>query len=351
MNQWNNYQFILLTEFRSTSDKKHETIIDMALYGLKKINVDTNVLKFIKENTKQCKILVILDGYDEAVDGQCQELKQVLGEHGNQKILDFDLVVTRRPTITINRKEKITFLKIIGFDTNEKQREYIEKHFGENKEQQIESIIKKISINRSYQQMAETPLLLTFICLVHSQLNKGTRVELYENVIRWFIQRKLSAYPNLLAELDHGGNLIGFNQQIMAFEIQNLVDNWFDLEQMQRLGYISLLYLQKQQYQFDDKELQLIQPNININVFIKIGLIISNTEGSIGNQIKKYQFAHRTLQEYFAAMFIVKWENEWIRNGIKYEKVKELWMWEEIDRSLRCVHMRPKVDLKLTLFE
>ena len=77
---------------------------------------------------------------------------------------------------------------------------------------------------------------------------------------------------------------------------------------MQRLGYISLLYLEKEQYQFDHKELQSIQPNININVFIKIGLIISNTEGSIGNQIKKYQFAHRTLQEYFAAMFMVKWE-------------------------------------------
>jgi hypothetical protein len=58
-------------------------------------------------------------------------------------------------------------------------------------------------------------------------------------------------------------------------------------------------------------------------------LIISNTEGSIGNQIKKYQFAHRTLQEYFAAMFIVKWESEWIRNKIEYEKVRELWMWKE----------------------
>ena len=49
--------------------------------------------------------------------------------------------------------------------------------------------------------MAKTPLLLTFICLVHSQLKKGTRVELYENVIRWFIRRKLNAFPNLLAEL------------------------------------------------------------------------------------------------------------------------------------------------------
>jgi hypothetical protein len=58
-------------------------------------------------------------------------------------------------------------------------------------------------------------------------------------------------------------------------------------------------------------------------------LIISNTEGSIGNQIKKYQFAHKTLQEYFAAMFIVKWENEWIINGIKYEKVEKLRKWEE----------------------
>ena len=124
--------------------------------------------------------------------------------------LDFDLIVTSRPTRVINRKEKVTFLKIVGFDTKGKRREYIEKHFAneENREEQIESVISKIEGNKSYQEMAETPLLLTFICLVHSLLKKGTRVELYENVICWLIRRKLNAFPSLLLELDNGGNVV-----------------------------------------------------------------------------------------------------------------------------------------------
>ena len=118
-----------MTEFRSTSDRKHETIIDMALYGLEKIGVKQNVCNFIKENVNKCKILIILDGYDEAVDGQCRQLNDILSSYGNEKKLDFDLIVTRRPTAVINRKKNVTFLDIIGFDTKEKQNEYIEKHF------------------------------------------------------------------------------------------------------------------------------------------------------------------------------------------------------------------------------
>jgi hypothetical protein len=122
---------------------------------------------------------------------------------------------------------------------------------------------------------------------------------------------------------------------------------------MKRLGYLSLTGSVDSKYQFDVDELENIHPQI-IDVFTKIGLLIGNTQRSIGEQtIKKYQFAHRTLQEYFAAMFIVKWEDEWIRHGIKYEKVEkvnELWMWKEKYRSLRYVHMRPKVDSRLSFF-
>jgi hypothetical protein len=76
--------------------------------------------------------------------------------------------------------------------------------------------------------MAKIPLLLTFICLVHSQLKQGTRVKLYENVIQWSIRRKLNAYLNLLHELDYGGNLIQFNQQIIAFEIWSIIGSiWY----------------------------------------------------------------------------------------------------------------------------
>ena len=104
-----------------------------------------------------------------------------------------------------------------------------------------------------------------------------------------------------------------------AAETQDLSENWNRLEQMKRLGYLSWLQLTNEKYQFDNEEIISHQPFVNISVFTKIGLIISITEGSIANQKTKYQFAHRTLQEYFAAMFIVKWENE-LRKKIRRDR-------------------------------
>jgi hypothetical protein len=326
----------------------------MALYGLEKIGLKQNVINFIKENLNKSKILVILDGYDEAVDGQCRELNHTLSSYGNKKKLDFDLIVTRRPSIEIDRKENVAFLDIIGFDTKQKQNEYIEKHFANSEDKEIKSVIEKVEGNWSYRQMAKTPLLLTFICLVHSQLKQGTRVELYENVIRWFIRRKIDA--NLAAALQSSDSnyLINSNQlQIDAQTADAIANEWYDnLEQIKRLGYLSCWLLSKKMYQFDSTAINKLQPNnINILAFTKIGLLGSDTQRPINKQTTKYQFAHQTLQEYFAAMFIVKWECQWIKNKIEYEKVNELWMWKINDRSLKCVHMRPKVDLKLTLFE
>jgi hypothetical protein len=58
-----------LIEFRSTSDCKHKTIIDMALNGIEKIGVNNNVCNFIRENVNTCKrMLIILDKYDESVE-------------------------------------------------------------------------------------------------------------------------------------------------------------------------------------------------------------------------------------------------------------------------------------------
>ncbi len=205
---WNKYDIVLLAEFRSTTDreqKQHQTIMDLALYGLRKRAKNTNVYKFIKENIKECKrVLVILDGYDEAIDRQCLQLDRLFKANISAGALGFDLIVTTRPTVVINRTDKISFLEIVGFETEKKRREYIEKHFSHhpNKATQIESVILKIDQEYSYRQMAEKPLQLTFICLVHEHLTKGTRVELYETIVGWFIQRKLCAYPELLVELD-----------------------------------------------------------------------------------------------------------------------------------------------------
>jgi hypothetical protein len=172
--------------------------------------------------------------------------------------------------------------------------------------------------------MAETPLLLAFICLVYERLKKGTRVELYENVVSWFIQRKLASYPDLLSDLKSSENVyLVSKQQINTTVTEILTETWYDLEQIKRLGYISWWHLANDKHIFYHEEIQTLQPIVNIELFIEIGLIISGKQASANNSTTiVYQFAHRTLQEYFAAMFMVRWEDQWRKTNVVYRKVE-----------------------------
>lgn len=143
----------------------------MVLYGLEKIDVNKNVCAYIAKqvNAGNCKALIMLDGYDESAIAQCRQLDKVCSRDGSGNRLSFDLIVTTRPDKQIQRQQKLSLMKIAGFDTTSKQHAYIRKHF-ENDEDNAVSVIKKIETNWSYRTMAETPLLLTFICLVHDRL-------------------------------------------------------------------------------------------------------------------------------------------------------------------------------------
>lgn len=312
---WNQYDFVLLLKFRLTADRRCKTIIDLVLNELEQRTGTARVSKFLRENIQKCKLLVILDGFDEIVNGQCQQFDEIFSSYGCEIELCFDLIVTMRLTKIIDRNKRLTFLEIVDFDTNENQREYIAKHFA-NDDEQIESVISTIENNKTYRQLASTPMLLTFICLVHSKLKTGTRVELYENVVDWFIRRKLDAFSNLFAELNVEGEV-------------NSTEEWYGFEQIRRLGYISWLLLAENKYQFNEKEIATLTPRLDISIFTKIGLLIVDSQR---NQPTKYQFAHRTLHEYFAAMFLIRWESEWIRNGIEYQKANGLWMiWRSME--------------------
>ncbi len=132
--KWYKYDIVILIEFGLTFDRKYDTIIDMAMHGLAEIAANTIIFNLINENSKNgYKMLMILDEYNDAVSGQCRELDDVLNSSSNK--LDFDLIVTTKSTIEIERNDRVTYLTIV-FNTHEKQTD----------NERIESKIPKILI-------------------------------------------------------------------------------------------------------------------------------------------------------------------------------------------------------------
>jgi len=78
----NKYDIVLMTDFRSTADltSDNATVIDLVLYGLEKtlIGNGKNICNFIRNNAQQFKLLILLDGYDEARSDQSRLIDKVL---------------------------------------------------------------------------------------------------------------------------------------------------------------------------------------------------------------------------------------------------------------------------------
>ncbi len=328
IDKWNTYDIVLLAEFRSTSYKPHQSIIDMVCDGMAKIGVEKTICESIREPMlyEKCKALIILDGYDAAVDDQCEQLFQALNSRGIIEKLNLYLIVTRRPTIEINGRANATFVNIVGFD-HDRQIPYIDAHFAnanDKKAKKIAKVWSKFEHNWAYQEMAATPLMLTMICIVHKQLKKGTRTEVYEKVVGWMI-KKLD--ENTLKQIRSKTKpLWSIKGMIRKYAGQDAADEWPDFEQIKRLAYVSWWCLAdsaKKTYIFDQTQMNAIQANVNmLETFVEIGLLFCDE--------KKYCFASASLHDYFAALFMAKWAVEFNKkNGRIYERGKSLWMLRE----------------------
>ncbi len=190
---------------------------------------------------------------------------------------------------------------MIGFGKDERKA-YIKQHFASHniKATVLASVENHIESDEMFRKMAAMPLMLTFICLMYRQLKITARVELYESFVVWLIRQKSSTFPNLLAELASTERVFfgAKAYDMTADDAKETAENWLSLEQIKRLGCISLSLASNKKYQFDRNELHRVQPNMNINVFKKLGIIVGQAEmkGGTEDDDRKYQFAHRTMQ-------------------------------------------------------
>jgi GTPase SAR1 family protein len=254
-----------------------------------------------KLRKKRC--LVMLDGLDEVADEtQRQQVSRWVDEQ-MQVYQKTSFILTSRPFgyQSARLKQGVSVLEVQPF--NLKQMEqfihnwYLETEVmsragevdigvREDAKQQADDLIKRIKNSSPLAAMAVNPLLLTMIATVHRRGNAlpGKRVELYKEICHVLLEKRQRAkdIPDPLTATQKQSVL-----QVLALELMQQNTREFTLS----TGIISLI-----QY-----KLTMVAGNTaNPKDFLKQ---IKDVSGLlVEKEIGIYEFAHKTFQEYLAAV-------------------------------------------------
>ncbi len=263
--------------------------------------------KWFEEKLKQDKCLVMLDGLDEVADiNKRQAIESWLDKQirGYPKAI---FILTSRPFGYENAAvdEIRTVLEVKPFNLQQME-QFIHSWYRQNEiasrlgkddlgvkqvaQKQANNLIERIKNNSSLASMALNPLLLTMIATVHSNRGAlpGRRVELYAEICDVLLGRRQEAKgiaDNLTADQKK------IVLQVLALKLMERGIREFVPE-----GESSLLQF------IQDKLAQVTSEKIEPQKFLeeveqKSGLLVEREKGVYG-------FAHKTFQEYLAAVEI-----------------------------------------------
>uniref|UniRef100_A0A914UVR3 NACHT domain-containing protein n=1 Tax=Plectus sambesii TaxID=2011161 RepID=A0A914UVR3_9BILA len=314
------YDLILLSELRNARDDRYETILDVAQAAIR----DNDCLNRIDYADK--RTLVLLDGYDEKRETQvCNQLDRLLKSEARIEY-PFDLLITTRPSRKIERKSGASFWRIIGLVDEAKRKEYIHKciqfrlSLSESDRTSLDdhcsSVNAKLQHNGALNDLAKSPIMLTFICLVHERLAQGSKAELFSAIIRWILLNHNQKWPKQRM-IQRLWGVVELPDKLSEQEASDAVEKWRQFVHIQRLGHLAFNgELNKK------RVLEVFPPDqlggtgqTAINKFESIGLLKETQQHTFSGstttmQVPKHQFVHRVFQEFLAALYLLYWSSE-----------------------------------------
>lgn len=298
-----------------------------------------NVEKNISNKLEKGELLILLDGLDEVptanVNNVIEKIKDFVDRHYKNRF-----ILSCR-TAARTHIQRFTDIEIVEFDDQQIQ-SFIEHWFSSELDRKNETakncweLLQKEEY-KSAKELAHTPLLLTFLCLVYdeNQSFPTNRSRLYQDALRillekWSAEKRLPnrglVYENLSIE----------QEEILLSEIayQNFVADKLFLEKREIVKQIKdhlKQNLNAPQHLDGEKVLKTIE--------IEQGILVERARDV-------YSFSHLTLQEYLTAQYI--YDNDLIEEAVK-NYVTET-RWQEVFLLVAGL-MRGKADKLLLAME
>ncbi|MFN7256222.1 MAG: NACHT domain-containing protein, partial [Microcystis sp.] len=298
-----------------------------------------NVEKNISNKLEKGELLILLDGLDEVPTANVYNVIEKIQDFVDRHYKNRFILSCRTAARTHLRQ--FTDIEIVEFDDQQIQ-SFIEHWFSSELDRKNETakncweLLQKEEY-KSAKELAHTPLLLTFLCLVYdeNQSFPTNRSRLYQDALRillekWSAEKRLPnrglVYENLSIE----------QEEILLSEIayQNFVADKLFLEKREVVKQIKdhlKQNLNAPQHLDGEKVLKTIE--------IEQGILVERARDV-------YSFSHLTLQEYLTAQYI--YDNDLIEETVK-NYVTET-RWQEVFLLVAGL-MRGKADKLLLAME
>ncbi len=319
--------------------KENEINIQVLIEEEFKICGFPNVEKNISNKLEKGELLILLDGLDEVptanVYNVIEKIQDFVDRHHKNRF-----ILSCR-TAARTHLRRFTDIEIVEFDDQQIQ-SFIEHWFSSELDRKNETakncweLLQKEEY-KSAKELAHTPLLLTFLCLVYdeNQSFPTNRSRLYQDALRillekWSAEKRLPnrglVYENLSIE----------QEEILLSEIayQNFVADKLFLEKREVVKQIKdhlKQNLNAPQHLDGEKVLKTIE--------IEQGILVERARDV-------YSFSHLTLQEYLTAQYI--YDNDLIEETVKNHITET--RWQEVFLLVAGL-MRGKADKLLLAME
>jgi hypothetical protein len=296
--------------------KENEINIQVLIEEEFKICGFPNVEKNITNKLEKGELLILLDGLDEVPTANVYNVIEKIQDFVDRHYKNRFILSCR--TAARTHLQRFTDIEIVEFDDQQIQ-SFIEHWFSSELDRKNETakncweLLQKEEY-KSAKELAHTPLLLTFLCLVYdeNQSFPTNRSRLYQDALRillekWSAEKRLPnrglVYENLSIE----------QEEILLSEVayQNFVADKLFLEKREIVKQIKdhlKQNLNAPQHLDGEKVLKTIE--------IEQGILVERARSV-------YSFSHLTLQEYLTAQYI--YDNDLIEETVKNYVTETRW--------------------------
>ena len=267
-------------------------------------------VNFTQSALQQGKLLILLDGLDEVPTANLDNVIRTIQDFVDRYDQNRFIASCRKPAYR-GGFTRFSDVGMADFD-DEQIQQFINNWFNDEQDRERETGKKCWEVlqakkNKAAKELAHTPLLLTFLCLVYdrSQRFPDNRSSLYQRALRilleeWASEKRINRdeiYDGLSIELEEG-------------LLSEIAYDGFEADQL----FFDQRSLTKQIKEF-------LASNLNVPKTMDGEAVLRAVEAQQGILVERaenaYSFSHLTLQEYLTAQYLVD-NNQWDEVIVKH---------------------------------